>query len=112
MMKKVNYVSLYTDFINDNNSLQDKTKKSLLKQIKNQKELSVKKIIEINSIIKNEISSNKTNKRAQQLKAYDYDFVQQTLDYQKENNLSNNTISTQFKLSRNTIAKWKKHFGN
>ena len=111
-MRKVNYISLYTDFINDNNSLQNKTKIKLLKHINNQQELSVKKIIKINSIIKNDIASGKNNKKTQQLKAYDYDFVQQTLDYQKKYNLSNNNISIEFKLSRNTIAKWKKHFGN
>ncbi|UUV22354.1 helix-turn-helix domain-containing protein [Paenimyroides aestuarii] len=41
-------------------------------------------------------------------RAYDAASVKQILNYQKKHGLNNSEISKMFKLSRNTLAKWKK----
>lgn len=43
-------------------------------------------------------------------KSYDKTSIIRILDYQKENRLNNTQLALHFKLSRNTIAKWKKLF--
>ena len=40
-------------------------------------------------------------------KSYDIATIKEILSYQSKNNLNNTQIADHFKLSRNTIAKWK-----
>lgn len=44
----------------------------------------------------------------QKLKSYDKNSMIKILDYQKRNKLSNTKVADHFKMSRNTISKWKK----
>ena len=44
-------------------------------------------------------------------RAYNKLTIMEILEYQKKNNINNTELSRYFKLSRNTIAKWKKCFG-
>ncbi|MCU7618853.1 hypothetical protein NZ698_16860 [Chryseobacterium sp. PBS4-4] len=44
----------------------------------------------------------------QKLKSYDETTIKIVLNHQKENNLTNIELSNHYKISRNTIAKWKK----
>ncbi|WP_282629036.1 helix-turn-helix domain-containing protein [Empedobacter sedimenti] len=46
----------------------------------------------------------------QQFKAYDKETMIKILTYQKENGLNNSEAASYFKMSRNTIAKWRKDF--
>ncbi|GAB0157164.1 hypothetical protein CHRYSEOSP005_24340 [Chryseobacterium sp. Alg-005] len=46
----------------------------------------------------------------QKLKSYDQKTIIKILEYQKKHNLSNTYISQRYKLSRNTVARWKKNF--
>lgn len=46
----------------------------------------------------------------QMLKSYDKGTIKKILEYQKKNNLNNSQLAIHFKLSRNTITKWKKIF--
>ncbi|MDM1554918.1 helix-turn-helix domain-containing protein [Chryseobacterium indologenes] len=46
----------------------------------------------------------------QKLKAYDRETILRILDFQKNNNLNNTQLASHFKLSRNTVTKWKKIF--
>ncbi|WET48305.1 helix-turn-helix domain-containing protein [Chryseobacterium indologenes] len=48
--------------------------------------------------------------KSQRLRSYDEASVLKILTYQKENRLSNLQISNEFKISRNTITKWKSIF--
>ncbi|MCJ7934259.1 MAG: helix-turn-helix domain-containing protein [Chryseobacterium sp.] len=43
----------------------------------------------------------------QRLRSYDKKSVLKILTYQKKNSLTNVQVSNHFKISRNTIAKWK-----
>ncbi|SDI59346.1 transposase [Chryseobacterium jejuense] len=47
---------------------------------------------------------------SQRLRSYDEESILQILRYQKKNGLSNLQISNDFKISRNTITKWKSIF--
>ena len=48
------------------------------------------------------------NKENQRLKSYDLESIQQILKYQKENDLNNTEVAKKFRISKNTITKWKK----
>lgn len=77
------------------------------KSILSKKELSILDIIQLNQQIfgYNEICSDN-----QRLRSYDDQSIVEILEYQKKNNLNNTQLSIHFKLSRNTIAKWKSNF--
>lgn len=45
-----------------------------------------------------------------QHRAYDHSAVLEILDYKDEKQLTNSQLAAHFKLSRNTVAKWKKAF--
>ncbi|MCW1963486.1 helix-turn-helix domain-containing protein [Chryseobacterium viscerum] len=46
----------------------------------------------------------------QRLRSYDEESILKILRYQKQNELTNLQLGKQFKISRNTIAKWKTIF--
>lgn len=70
-------------------------------------ELSVLDVIEVNQKIFN---LNTTTDNNQKLKSYDEITILEILNYQRKNKLNNRQLASQFKLSRNTITKWKKLF--
>ncbi|MBE4950212.1 transposase [Chryseobacterium culicis] len=47
---------------------------------------------------------------SQRLRSYDEASILKILRYQKQNELTNLQLGRQFKISRNTIAKWKNIF--
>lgn len=67
-------------------------------------------MIEINTILfakhhkQTEIASD------QRHRAYDKESVRQILRYQQENGLNNKQLANKFRLSRNTVAKWRRLF--
>lgn len=44
--------------------------------------------------------------------SYDLASIIDILEYQKKNQLNNIQLANHFKLSRNTVAKWKKSFND
>lgn len=46
----------------------------------------------------------------QKLRSYDEVSIKKIMEYQKINKLNNQQVANQFRISRNTIAKWKKLF--
>lgn len=46
----------------------------------------------------------------QKHKAYKKSTILEILEYQRKNGLNNTETANYFKLSRNTVAKWKKYF--
>lgn len=111
-MNRVYYKKLYLDFINDID-IPTLIKRELKAKIMNQGNdgLSYRLLKEINCIVKRNIGGDNYNEKYEKhLKVYDEGHILYILEYQKKNNLSNKDISLKFKLSRNTIAKWKKSF--
>ncbi|WP_300674732.1 helix-turn-helix domain-containing protein [Soonwooa sp.] len=46
----------------------------------------------------------------QKLRSYSKNDIIEILNYQKKNNMNNSEMANYFKISRNSIAKWKKLF--
>lgn len=65
-------------------------------------------IIEINQLIFGKHDTN--NKFNQQHKSYKKSDILKILEYQKKNNYNNSQVANHFKLSRNSIIKWKKKY--
>jgi len=98
-----NYKKIYTDLLDRKYPEKKQACESILN----------KTIIESLDVIRlNELIFNKNNKdllkKNQSFKSYDKDTVINILKYQKENGLNNIQLASHFKLSRNTVAKWKK----
>ncbi|MFS4473234.1 helix-turn-helix domain-containing protein [Chryseobacterium sp. T20] len=70
---------------------------------------SVKDVITINNILFPK-ASKQTEFANQRHRSYDKTAILEILDYQKKNNLNDAELARYFKLSRNTVAKWKKQF--
>lgn len=68
-------------------------------------------IISLNDLIFEKRNLNIENHN-QKLRSYDKKSILAILDYQKKNNLNNSQLSKHYKLSRNSISKWKKMFSD
>ncbi|MBL1220626.1 helix-turn-helix domain-containing protein [Chryseobacterium sp. L7] len=99
------YKRIYMEIINENYP----KKKKICQSILNKKELSVLDILKLNALIFNK-EEKETIKSNQQLRSYDKTAIGEILEFQKNNNLNNSQLALHFKLSRNTITKWKKLF--
>lgn len=69
-------------------------------------DLSALQVLELNTII----FCKEVTKESQKLRSYKKSDILEILDYQKQNKLNNSQLALYFKLSRNTVAKWKKMF--
>lgn len=78
-------------------------------RILQKKRLSVLDIIKLNRLIIG-FSDKEVNSFNQKHKSYDVDTILKILRYQKENNMNNTQLANHFKLSRNTVTKWKKYY--
>jgi len=65
-------------------------------------------VITVNNIIFGQKSSKESFAFNQKHRAYDEKTILQILQYQKKNNLNNAEVARHFKLSRNTLFRWKK----
>ncbi len=105
MMTRINYKTLYTDILNDLYP----EKLSLCQRILNKKSLSILDILELNKLIFGE--QHRQNKVFnQKFRSYSKQDILLILDYQKQNKLNNMQLANHFKLSRNSVTKWKKIF--
>ncbi|MDN3707903.1 helix-turn-helix domain-containing protein [Myroides ceti] len=98
-----NYNRIYEDLIKD--MFPDKSNELLLlvtKKIENSLD-----VIELNEQLfkKNNREKMEYNQR---LKAYDVESIKAILKYQEDNFLTNSELASLFRLSRNTVTKWKK----
>lgn len=105
-MKKIaqpDYKRIYQDII----SIKHPEKKEICKQILSKPKLTVLDVIKLNNLIfgvvnKESLLSN------QKHRSYDEFSISKILNFQREYGYSNTQIANHFKLSRNTIASWKK----
>ncbi|HCC93955.1 helix-turn-helix domain-containing protein [Empedobacter falsenii] len=105
MNNSINYKALYTDIIND--LYPDEL--SLYQDILNKEQLSFFDISKLNRLIF--LDKNRNNSKVnQKFKSYQEKDILFILDYQKTNKLNNTQLAIHFKLSRNTVAKWKKNY--
>ncbi|MET3036884.1 helix-turn-helix domain-containing protein [Chryseobacterium sp. NRRL B-14859] len=102
-MKKYNkpdYKRIFTDIL-----IRKYPEKQLLcGSILNKKELSVLDILDLNRIIFN-IENIDIN---QKYRSFNETAILQILDHQKKYKLNNSQLAQHFRLSRNTVTKWKR----
>ncbi|MDR6919702.1 MULTISPECIES: helix-turn-helix domain-containing protein [Chryseobacterium] len=103
--KKPDYKRLYSDIIDQKYP----EKKFECRKILEKGELSVLDIVSINRKIFG-ISDEETQTANQKYRSYKKSDIVQILDYQKKHNFNNSQLARHFKMSRNTIAKWRKLF--
>ncbi|WP_343608954.1 helix-turn-helix domain-containing protein [Chryseobacterium oranimense] len=97
-----NYKLIYRDIINKKYP----NKISICQKILSKEKLSVLDIIRLNDIIFDNSQIQNSSKN-QKLRSYDRETILKILDFQKMHNLNNLQTASHFKLSRNTIRKWK-----
>jgi hypothetical protein len=103
------YKRIYTDLVNEKYPEKKSEHISLLSKEK----LSVLDVITLNKILfTNDGEDKETSDFNQNHRAYDRQAILQILDYQKKWKYTNSQLASHFKLSRNTITKWKKKFLN
>jgi len=100
---KPDYRRIYNDLINKKYPEKRREFKSMLEK----EALSVLDVIQLNQRIFGRTNHAILNQRH---RSYDKTAILQILDYQKKNKLNNYQVALEFKMSRNTIAKWKKIF--
>lgn len=101
------YVRIYNDLIKMKfPEFLDEFEKLLQKE-----KLSFFEITQINKKLFG--NKNRTQKALEQkYKAYDKSTILKILRYQKKHSLNNTQLANHFKLSRNTVANWRKIFDN
>ncbi|MGV0923901.1 helix-turn-helix domain-containing protein [Empedobacter tilapiae] len=81
-------------------------KRNACENILNKTTLSIVDVIEINAKIFGIAIINDSKK----FRSYKKSDILKILEYQKEKGLNNSQLANHFRLSRNTVAKWKKLF--
>ncbi|MGG5210981.1 helix-turn-helix domain-containing protein [Chryseobacterium sp. MIQD13] len=100
-----NYKLIFTDIISKNHP----EKRIKCQSILDKKELSILDVVKLNEIIFG-ICDKESFINNQKYKAYDESTITYILDYQQKNKLNNIQLANYFKLSRNTVTKWRKTF--
>ncbi|WP_294241676.1 helix-turn-helix domain-containing protein [uncultured Chryseobacterium sp.] len=105
-MKKPNYRKIYTDMI----MAKFPDKMDSCSTIINKESLSSIDIISLQKKLFDTQQRELTEKFNQQHKSYDIPTIHKILQYQRDQQLNNSQLARHFKLSRNTVTKWKKFF--
>ncbi|MGG5210518.1 helix-turn-helix domain-containing protein [Chryseobacterium sp. MIQD13] len=106
-MKKIvpDYKRIYSDII----TKEFPDKRNCCLQLLQKEILSAIDIIRLNEEIFG-IPDKETFIANQRHRSYRETDILQILDYQQRNQLTNTQLASHFKLSRNTVAKWRKKF--
>ncbi|MGE8555494.1 MAG: helix-turn-helix domain-containing protein [Chryseobacterium jejuense] len=99
--KQPDFKQIYTDIITSKYP----HKYDLCEYLLSKNELLALDILKLNTIIFG--TSEKNNSHYRSYKRTD---ILRILHYQKENKLNNTQLALHFKLSRNTVSKWRKIF--
>lgn len=101
------YHKIYADMIRDKYPDREENCINYL----NKRNWTALDVIRVNMILFSNKQGRKEILLEQRHRAYDQKSIKQILQDQKENMLNNKELATKYKLSRNTVAKWKKLFG-
>jgi len=100
---KPNYLAIFSDIIEQKYP----EKRSECEMYLKKSELSSQEILMLNQMIFGKLSTE-DQKFNQRHKSYSIEDIQEILAYQKIYKLNNTQLANHFKISRNTITKWKK----
>ena len=106
LKQNINYQQIFRDILDTKYPEKKKVCIPLLQK----ENLSAMDIVKINTKIFGISRENETSN--QKHRSYHKSDILKILDYQKKHNLNNSQLANYFKLSRNTVAKWKKIFLN
>ncbi|MGU3374858.1 helix-turn-helix domain-containing protein [Chryseobacterium sp. M5A1_1a] len=98
-----NYKVIYHDLIHKNHPDKIETCKDLLKK----ENMDATDILELNQRIFPMTREN-NGKFRQRHRAYNEADILKILEYQKKNKLNNLQLASHFKMSRNTVTKWRR----
>lgn len=105
--KRVNYRRLFTDLLLEKYPEKMASCQGLLAK----EDLSGLDVIRLNEKIFGKANAGTdTDRSNQKHRSYNKETIYLMLDYQKKQRLNNSQLAAHFKLSRNTVAKWKKLF--
>ncbi|UWX61538.1 helix-turn-helix domain-containing protein [Chryseobacterium oranimense] len=99
-----NYKRIYTDMIN----LRYPDKKTECCHILSKEKLTIVDVLTVNKILFGEAAENR--RLSKKHRSYDKTTILYILEFQKKHKLNNTRLADHFKLSRNTIHKWRKLF--
>ncbi|UKB82813.1 helix-turn-helix domain-containing protein [Chryseobacterium sp. MEBOG06] len=99
-----NYTRIYHDIIEKKYP----EKKERCLYFFEKEKLSTRDIITINTVIFGPEIGSEISESNQKFKSYDQETIRYILEYQVKNSLNNTETASHFKISRNTLAKWKK----
>jgi len=105
MINTPNYKKIYIDILDQKYP----QKISTCQRILNKQKLSTLDIIALNKIIFGEQDRESVTFN-QRHRSYCEKTIIEILDYQKKYNLNNTQIALHFKMSRNSLTKWKKKY--
>lgn len=105
----MNNAPYYKKIFNDILDSKYPEKKSKCQKLLDKESLTHLDVITLNKLIFGDIRSPEDDKFNQQHKFYSESAIIQMLKYQHVNKLSNSQLASHFKLSRNTVARWKKN---
>lgn len=100
------YHKLYADMIREKYPDKEACCSSYLKK----ENWTALDVIQINAILFAKHHKQMEIASDQKHRAYDKESVRQILRYQQVNRLNNKQLADKFRLSRNTVAKWRKLF--
>lgn len=100
-----NYHKIFSDII----QYKHPQKKKICEHFFEKKKLLDLDVIKLNDIIF-DIKDKETEVFDQKHRSYGQEDILQILTYQQKNKINNTQLAMQFKLSRNTVAKWKKNY--
>jgi hypothetical protein len=104
-LNKPDYKRIYQDMIQQ----KFPGKKELFSSVLEKQTLSFFDVLLLSNLVSG-MQKKDTITFNQMHKSYDQETIKDILEYQKKNKLNNSQIAIHFKLSRNTISKWKKNF--
>ncbi|MFP3596011.1 helix-turn-helix domain-containing protein [Chryseobacterium sp. SIMBA_029] len=100
-----NYKKIFQDIISNKYPEKSERCRSILQK----KVLSVLDVINLNQMIF-ATEDQGTAEFSRKQRSYDESSILEILAYQKRNGYNNTQVASKFKLSRNSVAKWKKIF--
>lgn len=106
-MNRPLYKKLYIDMIRNKYP----EKEALCSHFLEKENWTALDVMEVNDLLFGDKRSKSAHTRDKAHRSYDIESIKQILAYQRNNMLTNREVARHYGLSRNTVAKWKKLFG-
>jgi len=107
MKNTPDYKKIYRDMI----ALKYPDKEQLCQPILSKKQIQIMDVIRLDEILSEKTDTEQVRNN-QKLKAYDLKAIREILQFQKESGFNNRQLAAHFRLSRNTVSRWKRMVEN